>query len=106
MNNIVHVCTVEEVRNEFKRRGVSVSDWARVKGVSAQLTYRILAGRTVGQRGQSHQISVLLGLKPGVVGSVDDLTFTHAESRSAVLVAEKDDVPTAKVLSPIVDRDS
>lgn len=94
MTNIVPVCTVEEVRDEFKRRGISVSDWARRKGVSAQLTYRILAGRTVGQRGQSHEISVLLGLKSGVVGSVDDLMFTHADNRLPACVAEKDDLPT------------
>lgn len=68
-NNIVAVCTIEEVREEFRRRGISVSDWARRQGVSAQLTYRILAGRTLGLRGQSHEICVLLGLKPGVIGS-------------------------------------
>lgn len=77
MNNIVPICTVDEVREEFRRRGISVSDWARKKGVSAQLTYRILAGRTVGKRGQSHEISVLLGLKPGVLGGADGLVFAH-----------------------------
>lgn len=82
MNNIVPVCTVEEVREEFRRRGMSVSDWARRHGVSAQLTYRILAGRTIGQRGQSHEICVLLGLKPGVIGSGSDLTFSYAQGRS------------------------
>jgi gp16 family phage-associated protein len=79
VTNVVPVCTVEEVRDEFRRRGVSVSDWARRKGVSAQLTYRILAGRTVGLRGQSHEISVLLGLKRGVIGSAEDLTFAHVD---------------------------
>lgn len=79
MTNVVPVCTVEEVRDEFRRRGISVSDWARRKGVSVQLTYRILAGRTVGLRGQSHEISVLLGLKQGVLGSTEDLTFAHVE---------------------------
>ncbi|MFN3734596.1 DNA-binding protein [Comamonas testosteroni] len=78
MNSIVQVYTVDEVREEFRRRGISVSDWARKRGVSAQLTYRILAGRTVGKRGQSHEISVLLGLKPGVIGDADDLVFSHA----------------------------
>lgn len=79
-NNIVAVCTIEEVREEFRRRGISVSDWARRQGVSAQLTYRILAGRTLGLRGQSHEICVLLGLKPGVIGSANDLKFAHAKS--------------------------
>ncbi len=78
MPNIVHVLTVEDVRAEFRRRGISVSEWARRRGVSAQLTYQILAGRKVGMRGQSHEISVLLGLKPGVVGSAEELSFVHA----------------------------
>ena len=82
INNGVPICTVEEVREEFRRRGMSVSDWARRHGVSAQLTYRILAGRTVGQRGQSHEICVLLGLKPGVIGAGNDLQFCHALDRA------------------------
>lgn len=78
-NNIVQICTIEDVREEFRRRGMSISDWARRHGVSAQLTYRILAGRTIGQRGQSHEICVLLGLKPGVIGAGSDLRFFHAQ---------------------------
>lgn len=95
MTNIVPVCTVEEVRDEFRRRGISVSDWARRKGVSAQLTYRILAGRTVGLRGQSHEISVLLGLKPGVIGSAEDLTFAHEERGLEAHRSNDDEVPPA-----------
>lgn len=83
MNNIVPVCTVEEVRQEFQRRGISVSDWARQQGVSAQLTYRILSGRTAGLRGQSHTICVLLGLKPGVICAATDLKFAHANRPAA-----------------------
>lgn len=46
--------------------------------MSAQLTYQILAGRKVGLRGQSHQIAVLLGLKPGLLGEAGELRFSHA----------------------------
>lgn len=66
------------MRAEFKRRGLSVSEWARRRGVSAGLTYQILAGRKVGQRGQSHQIAVLLGLKQGLIDTDDDLRFVFA----------------------------
>jgi gp16 family phage-associated protein len=75
LNNIVPVCTVEDVRAEFARRGLSVSEWARRNGVSAQLTYQILAGRKLGLRGQSHTICVLLGLKPGIADASEGLTF-------------------------------
>ena len=75
MSESIRLYTVEEVRSEFSCRGVSVSEWARKNGLSAQLTHQILSGRRVGLRGQSHQIAVLLGLKMGVVGNVDDLKF-------------------------------
>lgn len=81
-NNIVPICTIEDVREEFRRRGISISEWARRHGVSAQLTYRILAGRTIGQRGQSHEICVLLGLKPGVIGASNDLQFSYAQDQA------------------------
>ncbi len=61
--------TVDEVRSEFDRRGVSVSAWARAHQVSAQLTYQVLAGKKRCLRGQSHDIAVLLGLKQGEVSS-------------------------------------
>lgn len=54
-----------------------MSEWARVRGVSAQLTYQILAGRKAAVRGQSHEIAVLLGLKPGLLGNADELRFAH-----------------------------
>ena len=80
MTQIVPVCTVADVRAEFKKRGISVSEWARVRGVSAQLTYQILAGRKAAVRGQSHEIAVLLGLKPGLLGNADELRFAHTPS--------------------------
>lgn len=54
-----------------------MSEWARGRGVSAQLTYQILAGRKAAVRGQSHEIAVLLGLKPGLLGNADELRFAH-----------------------------
>lgn len=79
MNNIVPVCTVEDVRAEFARRGLSISEWARRNGVSAQLTYQILAGRKLGLRGQSHTICVLLGLKSGLADSAEGLAFVSKD---------------------------
>lgn len=67
-----------------------MSEWARRRGVSAQLTYGILAGRKIGLRGQSHEIAVLLGLKPGVVGSAEELSFVHApQPRTSTQYAEE-----------------
>jgi gp16 family phage-associated protein len=75
MVDIVRVSSAHDVRAEFLRRGISVSEWARDRGLSAHLTYQILAGRRIGLRGQSHKIAVLLGLKPGVADSGMGVTF-------------------------------
>lgn len=75
---IIHVRTVDDVRREFRLRGLSISDWARRKGVSVALTHQILKGRRVALRGQSHRIAVLLGLKPGEPGNVESIAFSYA----------------------------
>ncbi|MCF3470383.1 DNA-binding protein [Stenotrophomonas maltophilia] len=65
--------TLTEVRTEFAARGLSISDWARRHGYSAQLVYGVLKGRNRGIRGQSHDIAVRLGLKEGLIGDFADL---------------------------------
>lgn len=67
--------TKEEVLQEFARRGVSISEWARKEGFSCQLVYQVLAGKKRCLRGQSHQIAVKLGLKEGLIGGLHDLQF-------------------------------
>ena len=63
----------DAIRQEFARRGVSISAWARAHGYSKQLVYQVLAGRKRCVRGQCHEIAVRLGLKTGVIGSVADI---------------------------------
>lgn len=63
----------DAIRQEFARRGVSISAWARAHGYSKQLVYQVLAGRKRCVRGQCHEIAVRLGLKAGVIGSVADI---------------------------------
>lgn len=59
--------TPEQVREEFQRKGLSFSAWAKARGVSTRLTEEILKGRRKAIRGESHAIAVLLGLKDGEV---------------------------------------
>lgn len=58
--------TPSEVKEEFLRRGLSISAWALAQGFSAPLVYQVLAGRRGGVRGQSHDIALALGLKTGL----------------------------------------
>lgn len=58
--------TREEVKDAFTAHGVTVVEWARAHGFSADSVYAVLLGRTRGTRGESHRIAVALGLKSPV----------------------------------------
>lgn len=57
---------VQKVRESFNRVGKPVTQWARQNGFTPSLVYAVLDGRAKGNRGKSHSIAVLLGLKAGV----------------------------------------
>lgn len=59
--------TAEDVRAEFRRKGVSISSWSIANGFSTNLVFEVLAGRKKCIRGQAHNIAVTLGLKVGEV---------------------------------------
>lgn len=59
--------TPEEIRAEFKRKGVSLTQWAVSNGFSPNLVTEVLAGRRNPTRGQTHKIAVRLGLKAGEI---------------------------------------
>lgn len=77
-NPLNPVRTAAEVRHEFEVRGLSIAAWARARGYSSQLVYQILAGRKPCLRGQSHRIAVQLGLKRGLIGSLQDVDVSAA----------------------------
>jgi len=67
------VRTSEEVRNEFKRKGISISSWAIANGYPPNLVYDVLAKRRNPTRGQTHNIAVQLGLKDGEIVTSQEL---------------------------------
>jgi gp16 family phage-associated protein len=64
--------TLEEVRAEFDRCGISVSSWAVKHGIPRTVVNGVLQGRLKGKRGHAHNTAVLLGLKEGVLNRGDD----------------------------------
>lgn len=67
----------------FEGSGISVAEWARVRGFSSGLVYQVLEGNRKCLRGQSHRIAVALGLKQGASIDLDELTRQlQAGSRS------------------------
>ena len=81
----------DAIRQEFARRGVSISEWARAHGYSKQLVYQVLAGRKRCIRGQCHEIAVRLGLKTGVIGSVSDIDAFGSDGSSPRPSTEADE---------------
>lgn len=56
--------TCSEARTWLETYGVSVSEWAKIRGFHREIVYAVLSGRTRGLRGQSHDVAVALGIKP------------------------------------------
>ena len=55
----------DEVKADFRRRGVTVAQWARQHGYGYQQVLDVLRGRTRGNYGEAHNIAVALGIKDG-----------------------------------------
>lgn len=67
--------TRAEVRDEFARKGWSISGWAKQNGYSPNMVIAILADNEANLRlkclrGDAHNIAVQLGLKEGEVSRV------------------------------------
>ena len=56
--------TPDQVRSDFKKAGVPISQWARDKGYPLNKVYRVLSGIEKGNYGKAHEIAVALGIKP------------------------------------------
>ena len=58
---------MEELEEEFDRKGISKADWARAHGFRPGVLYEIFSRRSACRRGEAHRAAVLLGLKEGVI---------------------------------------
>ena len=63
--------TVEQVREEWRLRGITLASWARVNGHKPQDVRDLLRKRSQGNFGAAHTIAVKLGLREGII---DDST--------------------------------
>lgn len=56
--------TPEQIKKDFEKRGLTISDWARERGYHPNRVYQVLNGQTKAKWGTAHQIAIDLGLKP------------------------------------------
>jgi gp16 family phage-associated protein len=55
--------TAQQVKQDFRRQGLSVATWARANRFNVWTVYRVLDGTLKCNYGVSHEIAVALGLK-------------------------------------------
>ncbi len=53
---------LNQLRLDFRRKGLTVIDWARENNYPSALVYAVMTGRSKAHRGQSYDIAVKLGL--------------------------------------------
>lgn len=56
--------TADQIKQGFRQRGETITDWAQRHGYTRQAVYRVLNGQEKGFYGQAHEIAVKLGMKP------------------------------------------
>lgn len=56
--------TAEQVKQQFRERGLTFTTWAAEHGFDRNDVYRVLNGQLKGNYGVGHHIAVKLGMKP------------------------------------------
>ena len=64
------VKTLKEAADEFRKAGISVSEWSRQNGFKLYQVRDVLRGKSKGNFGEVHKIAVALGIKERYDGSI------------------------------------
>ncbi|MBS4015404.1 MAG: DNA-binding protein [Candidatus Latescibacteria bacterium] len=62
--------TAEQVKDEFRRKGVTISGWAKKHGFRPAAVQLVIDGKAKCYYGNAHKIAVLLGMKDGEIAEV------------------------------------
>lgn len=54
--------TIQQIKNDFERSGITISEWCIQHNFSRDLVYRILNTNRIPKRGESKRIAIALGL--------------------------------------------
>lgn len=55
--------TPDQVKENFRRSGKTITNWALEQGYTRNAVYRVLNGQAKANYGEAHEIAVKLGLK-------------------------------------------
>lgn len=56
--------TADQIKQQFRQRGETVTEWAERHGYRRSAVYRVLNGQEKAYYGKAHEIAVKLGMKP------------------------------------------
>ena len=59
---IITMKTNQQIKDDFEKAGISISDWSLEHNFSRDLVYRILNTNRLPKRGESKRIAIELGL--------------------------------------------
>lgn len=62
--------TPTQVKNDFRRRGITITSWARKHGIHHQIVRDLLDQKLKGNYGTAHRAAVLLKLVDGEVEEI------------------------------------
>lgn len=59
----VNIVSAQQLKDDFKRKGLTFTHWAKENGYRVNDVYRVLNGQVKANYGKGHEIAVKLGLK-------------------------------------------
>lgn len=75
--------TADQVREQFKARGETITAWAARHGYPRRDVYNVIAGVSKGWWGRTHEIAIALGMKLPADESSADHGDRNTQSRQA-----------------------
>jgi gp16 family phage-associated protein len=87
----IEMKTAKQAREELRRRGENIAQWARRHGFEPEMVRNVIYGKAKGHWGEAHKIAVTLGIKEGeIIEESSDLS----EERSELGRNSSKEVPT------------
>lgn len=59
--------TPQEIRDEWFRKGMTQSQWARDHGIAGSVVSSVMNGQNRCRKGTGHRVAIMLGLKAGEI---------------------------------------
>lgn len=70
-DNAITRQAIAAARERLNFNGDTIQAWSKRHGIHPSTVYEVLGGRNKCTRGDAHKAAVLLGIKPGVILTLD-----------------------------------